>query len=377
MPRREAVTRPTKKVKASPDWWLLLATLLLIAIGVIMVFSSSQYFAQYKPYNDVYYFLKKQMTNAAVGGVALLFAYKVNYHLFRKLSYTAFLVVLGLLVFMVASQNIDTIGGAQRWLTIAGQNFQPSELAKIALPMVMAKWCTDNLGQIRSFKHGFVPAVLLTGLTAGLILAQKDLSSSLVVAMAGVIILFCAGARFTHFLSLIGVGLTGVAAAIYFAPYRLERVYAWLDPWGHAQDEGWQTVQSLMAIGSGGLTGVGLGAGGSKWYYLPERHTDFIFSVLCEEMGFLGALFVLALICFILWRGIMIAVKAPNTYFSLLAIGLIGSIGVQSVINLGVCTGLLPVTGITLPFVSYGGTSLVVSMTMIGMLLNISRYTQR
>ena len=153
----------------------------------------------------------------------------------------------------------------------------------------------------------------------------------------------------------------------------MDRIWAWFNPWSYAQDEGWQTVQSLMAIGSGGLTGVGLGSGGSKWYYLPEQHTDFIFSVLCEELGFIGALVVLLLIVFILWRGIMVAVKAPSTYTGMLAIGLIGSIGVQSIMNLGVATGLLPVTGITLPFVSYGGTSLVVSMIMIGMLLNISR----
>ena len=157
----------------------------------------------------------------------------------------------------------------------------------------------------------------------------------------------------------------------------MDRIRAWLNPWAFAQDEGWQTVQSMMAIGSGGLTGVGLGSGGSKWYYLPERHTDFIFSVLCEELGFIGGLVVILIISFIVWRGVMVAIKAPSTYTTLLSIGLIGSLGVQSIVNLGVCTGLLPVTGVTLPFMSYGGTSLVVSMTMIGMLLNISKNSSR
>lgn len=363
-----------KRRKSNPDWWLLLAALLLIAIGIIMVFSSSQYFAQYKPYEDTYFFLKSQLSNAAVGAVLMIVAYKMNVHLYRKLSYPAYLVVFVLLVFMLVSSKAMEAGGAERWMELFGFNFQPSELAKIALPMVLAKWVAGHIQDVKDLKRGFLPCIGLIGLTAGLIFLQKDLSSSMVVGAAGCIILFCAGCRFSHFAGLAGVGLTGVGLAIAFEPYRLERVYAWLDPWSYAQDEGWQTVQSLMAIGSGGLTGVGLGSGGSKWYYLPERHTDFIFSVLCEEMGFLGALFVLLLIVFILWRGIMIAVKAPNTYTSLLAIGLVGSLGVQSVINLGVCTGLLPVTGVTLPFVSYGGTSLVVSMVMIGMLLNISRY---
>lgn len=339
-----------------------------------MVFSASQYFARYAPYNDTYHFLKSQLSNAGVGLVLMLLAYKMDYRLYRRLSYPAYLVVLGLLLFMVLSSNIETIGGAQRWVEIAGQNFQPSELAKIALPMALAKWMTDHYRDIKTFKLGFGPALGLTALTAGLIFLQKALSSSLVVGAAGFIMMIVAGVRARYMGTTIAAGLAAVAGAIILEPYRLERIYGWLDPWSYPMDEGYQTIQSLLALGSGGLTGVGLGSGGSKWFYLPARHTDFIFSVLGEEMGFLGALFVMLLIAFIIWRGMLIAVRVRNFYASMLAMGMISSIAVQSLINLGVVTGLLPVTGVTLPFVSYGGSSLVVCMTMIGMLLNISRH---
>ena len=363
--------------QGQPDWWLLIATLILISIGIIMVFSSSQYFAQYKPYYDPYYFLKSQIINAAVGAVAMVAAYKVNYFVYRRVSYPVFGIVIGLLLFMLLSSQIETIGGAQRWLAIGGFSFQPSELAKIALPMALAKFIYTHQDDIADLKRGFLPCIVMIGATTLMILGQKDLSSSLVVASAGAIIMLAAGVRMRYFVALCGAGLAAVVGAIAMEPYRLERVYAWFDPWAYSSDEGWQTVQSLMAIGSGGFSGVGLGSGGSKWYYLPERHTDFIFSVTCEELGFIGAVCMVLLIMFILWRGVMIAVKVPNLYASLLSLGITASLSVQSLINLGVCTGLLPVTGVTLPFVSYGGTSLVISMTMIGMLLNMSRYINK
>lgn len=368
-----------KRRKLQPDWLLLIGVLLLTAIGIIMVFSSSQYVAAYEPYNDAYAFLKDQLVNAAVGIILLIVAYQFKIGFYKKLSYAAYVVLLGLLVFMVASTQIETIGGAQRWLTVAGFNFQPSELAKIILPMALARWLSGHREEITTFKTGFLPVIAAIALTAGLILAQKHLSSAIVVGMTGFVMMFCAGIRSRYLAGTIGLGVLAVAAAIFLEPegYRIERLYAWFNPWAYSGDEGWQTCQSLMALGSGGLTGVGLGEGGSKWFYLPERHTDFIFSVIGEELGFLGAALVVLLIALIIWRGLMIAVKAPDMYTSLLALGLIGSIAIQSLVNLGVVTGLLPVTGVTLPFVSYGGTSLVVSMAITGILLNISRYIEK
>ncbi len=366
----------TPKEKLRPDWWLLIAMLLLVAIGVIMVFSASQYAASYD-FNDTYYYLKRQLRFAALGLIGLFLAYKVNFRAYIKLTYPAYLVVLVLLVFMVLSTNIETVGGAQRWLTIGGFTFQPSEIAKIVLPMALARWLTDNRQNVASFKRGFLPSAGLTLLTAGLIFLQKDLSSAMVVGAVGFIMMYCAGIRARYLGGTLGLGLVGIGAAILFEPYRLQRVYSWLDPWSDALGDGYQTVQSLLALGSGGLTGVGLGSGGSKWYYLPARHTDFIYSVLGEELGFIGGLVVILIMVFLIWRGIMVAVRVRNFYASMLAMGLISSLTVQTLINLGVVTGLFPVTGVTLPFLSYGGTSLVVSMIMVGMLMNISRYVDK
>ena len=274
-------------------------------------------------------------------------------------------------------EGVEEIGGAERWLIIGGFRFQPSELAKIILPMALARWMTAHQEEIGSFKTGFLPVCGAIALTAGLILAQKSLSVAVVVGATGFVMMFCGGIRPKYLLSTMGLGIVGVVGAIALEGYRMERIYAWFDPWAYSGDEGWQTCQSLMALGSGGLTGVGLGQGGSKWFYLPARHTDYIFSIIGEELGFLGATFVVLLIAFIVWRGLMIAVKAPDMYTSLLALGLIGFIGIQALVNLGVVTGLLPVTGVTLPFVSYGGTSMVVSLCMVGILLNISCYTEK
>jgi cell division protein FtsW len=341
-----------------------------------MVFSASQYFSAVD-YGDAYKYLKDQLRNVGVGLIALIVVFKLKIRLYKKLSYPSLVILLGVFVFMVASSQIATIGGAERWVEVFGQQFQPSEFAKIILPMAMARWISVNKEQIGTFKIGFAPTIAATAITSGLILAQKDLSSALVVAAAAFVMMFCAGIRPRYLLGTVSLGLVAVAGAILLEPYRMERIYAWFNPWAYAADEGWQTCQSLMALGSGGLNGVGLGAGGSKWLYLPARHTDFIFSIIGEELGFLGAGFVVLLIAFIVWRGLMISVKVPDLYTSLLSLGIVMTIAIQSLINLGVVTGLLPVTGITLPFVSYGGTSMVVSLAMIGVLLNISCYTEQ
>ena len=367
----------SKKDFQGLDWKLLVAVLALTAIGVVMVFSSSQYFASYEPYNDSYYFLKKQLINVIVGLVIMVIAFKFGVGFYKKMSYPAFLLLLGLLAFMLLYTGLEAAGGAERWLEIGGRNFQPSELAKIILPMALARWISQNSSSMNTFKRGFLPTIAATGLVAAMILGQSDLSSAGVVAVTGFAMMFCGGVDPKYLLGTLGVGGIGLVGAIAVAPYRLERVYAWFDPWKYAGDEGWQTCQSLMALGSGGITGVGLGDGGSKWFYLPERHTDFLFSVIGEELGFIGALIVILLIAFIVCRGLIIAMNCSDKYCFLLALGLTSCIGVQSFINLGVCTGLLPVTGVTLPFVSYGGTSMVVSMCMIGMLLSISCYGKR
>ncbi len=365
-----------KSAKNAPDWWLLIAVIVLTAIGVIMVFSASQYFATYAPYNDSFHFLKKHAESAVVGFFGMFIAYKIKYEWYKKLSWIVFIPVFLLLIFMAASTQIESISGAQRWLEIGGFKFQPSELSKIALPLVLAKlFCSPGI-EVKSFSKGFLPAIFITGATAGLIFAQTALSSSCVVAAAGFLMMYCAGVRLRYLAGTVAVGIAGVIAAIVYEPFRINRIMAYIDPWADPTGSGWQTVQSLLALGSGGLSGVGLGSGGSKLFYLPARHTDFIFSVLGEELGFLGGIFVIVVFVLFFWRGMLIAVKMPDKFGSLLALGLICTMAIQAFINLGVVTGLLPVTGVTLPFISYGGTSLAVCLTMAGILLNLSRYVK-
>jgi len=365
-----------RKQRTRPDWWILVATLSLLAVGVIMVFSSSQYVADYK-YNDPFYFLRTQVLAAAIGLVCLFLAYHMPLRLIRAFTWPTALLVLGLLVFMAFSSNIATIGGAERWLGIGGFRFQPSELCKVALPLVMARLLSERRQDILSFKRAYMPSISIIILASVLIVLQRDLSSAVVVAAAGFIIMFCAGINGFYLFGTAILGFAAAAAAIIMEPYRLERMQSWLDPWSDPLDTGMQMVQSLLAFGNGGLSGVGLGAGGSKWYYLPYAHNDFIFSVLGEELGFIGVVFVILLFIVLLWRGLNTAAHADDSFAGLLALGLISSIGVQTLINMGVVTGLLPVTGVTLPFISYGGTSLVVSLAAVGLLLNISRYTNK
>ncbi|MEG1536922.1 MAG: putative lipid II flippase FtsW [Clostridiales bacterium] len=365
-----------QKTKVAPDWWILISALLLLAMGIIMVFSSSQYFASYAPYNDAYTFVKQQAISAVIGIVAMIAAYKLDYPWYRRFCLPAFLAVLVLLVFMAVSEQIAVIGGAQRWMEIGGLQFQPSELSKIALPMLLACMLSQWQKEIKSFKCACY-CIGLTGLVCGLILLQKDLSTAAVVGMSAFVMMVCAGVAGKYLGIVVAGGVGAGVLAIVLEPYRLERVYSWLNPWDYPKDEGYQAIQSLLALGSGGLSGVGLGAGGAKWFYLPSRHTDFIFSVLGEELGFVGGVFLIALFMLFVWRGMTTAVKAENTFASLLAAGLTSAIAAQALVNLGVVTGLLPVTGVTLPFVSYGGTSLVVTLIMTGMLLNISRFRAR
>lgn len=368
-----------KAKKHAPDWWILFSVLALVAIGIIMVFSSSQYFAQYPPYNDTYYFLKKQAEFAALGILGMFVLSRVNYRIYYKLAWPAFIVsilLLGGLVVMILAGSGDETKGAVRWLELGGLRFQPSEVAKLSLILLLAKILTDREQFNKSFTKGFIPVIALIGLTCGLVFAQTALSMTIIIACTSFAMMYCAGINFAYLIGTVILGAGGVVGAIIMKPFRMQRIYAYLDPWSDPLGSGFQTVQSLLAIGSGGLSGVGLGAGGSKWYYLPERHTDFIFSVLAEETGFLGCLVVILLFGILVWRGLTIAVNMPDRFGSLLAFGITFMIGFQAFFNLGVVTGLLPATGITLPFISSGGTSLIICLFSAGILLNLSKYAE-
>ncbi len=345
----------------------------MIGIGLVMVFSSSAVTSNIR-YGDTYLFFKKQLLWSGIGLAAMMVVMKINYLKLKDFAYPLMLVSLICLILVITPLGTET-KGSSRWLGVGLLTFTPSELAKLGAVMFLAKSMEVNLDRIRSLSKGVLPYLGFLALVCGLIMLQPDLGTSFAIAGTVFFMLLAAGARWSHLTVIAMSGLAAIGAAIAVAPYRMERFIAFLNPWKYPTDEGFQTIQSLYALGSGGLFGMGLGRSRQKFFYLPEQHTDFIFAILGEELGFLGALLVLSLFLLFAWRGFRIAINAPDTFGSLLAAGITTMVVFQAAINIGVVSGALPVTGITLPFISYGGSSLLFTMIGVGLLLNISRYS--
>lgn len=361
------------KNRHSPDFIVFFVAMILLSIGIIMVFSSSAYSSDIS-HGDMYFYLRRQLINALVGIIALVFAMNIHYKVLYKFANpiligTMFLLILTLLVGKVS-------GGAGRWLGVGGVVFQPSEIVKLAMVIFMARSLSLNQKNLKYFGKGLLPQLIILGAVCALILAQPDLGTAVAVAGTVYLLLAVAGAKLLHLAMLAGAGLVAVVAAIVAEPYRLRRVIAFINPYEDPIGAGYQTIQSLLALGSGGLFGMGLGNGRQKLLYIPERHTDFIYAVLGEELGFIGAAFIIVLFIIFVWRGFKIAVSAPDYFTSLVAAGITIMISFQALMNIGVVTGSLPVTGITLPFISYGGSSLLFTLAGVGILLGISRYTK-
>lgn len=360
--------------KGPPDFVLFITVMALLGIGLIMVFSSSAV-TSYVEYHDRYYFFKRQLLWAAISISFMVVVMKVNYN--RLKDFAVPLMVMAVICLILVKTPLG-IGakGSERWLGIGSfRLFAPSELVKLTMCLFMAKTLELHLDKMKSFTRGLLPFLLIMAVVCGLIVTQPDLGTSFVVAATVFFMLIVAGARWSHLIGIGGVGLATVWTVAMAAHYRADRIMAWFNPFKYASKEGYQTVQSLYALGSGGLFGMGLGLSRQKFFYLPEQHTDFIFAILGEELGFLGVSLVIALFLLFAWRGFRIAVKAPDSFGTLLAAGLTTAIAFQAAVNIGVVCGALPVTGITLPFISYGGSSLLFTMAEVGLLLNISRYS--
>lgn len=357
--------------KSPPDFLMLVAIFLLLAIGIVMVFSASSYAAMVT-YNDVLYYFKRQLAWAAIGLFFMAVVRHVPYRnwqrLIKPLLVTALALLLAVLVIGVTAK------GASRWLGIGPFHLQPSELVKPVMVLYLAGYLSHYRTNLSSWR-GLLPPLLVLTVVCGLILAQPDLGTAVTIAATTYAMLYVAGASRQHLVLLAFLGIAVVLAAIVVAPYRMERILAIRDPFADPSDTGFQTVQSLYALGSGGPLGVGLGLSRQKYLYVPERHTDFIFAILGEELGFAGGIIVLLLFFILFWRGLQIALSAPDEFGSLLAAGLTIMVAVQVCINLGVVMGVMPVTGITLPLISYGGSSLLFTLFSLGVLLNISQYT--
>lgn len=367
--------KPIKK--KSVDFILLISIIALVFIGLIMVFSSSWPEGMVE-FNDGYYFLKKQLFAVVIGFAALIFFMNFKYTYFKKLAFPIFIVaiILGLLIF--TPLGVERLG-ARRWLNLGFiRSFMPSDAIKLGSIIFYAAFLSNKGKNITSLTKGTIPSLVIIGIACGLIYLQKDLGTTVTLAGTLIGMFFIAGMNLFH-LGFIGVAAAGGLAFAILGEgneYRMKRILAFRDPFAEKLDSGWQAVQSLYALGSGGIFGLGLGKSRQKFFYIPEAHNDFIFAILGEELGLLGTLFVLILFMLVIWRGVIIAMKTEDTFGSFLATGITALVAVQSLINIAVVTSSIPTTGITLPFISFGGTSLLFNMAGIGILLNISRHAK-
>lgn len=362
------------KLKKPIDFWIFITVLILLSLGIIMVFSASAPSAyNYTKNHDIYFFFKGQLKYALVGLVAMFVALNVDYKKIGKWS-PVFLIISIVLLVIVAIPGIGhEENGSRRWIYIGSFHFQPSELVKLSVILFFAYSLSKRKDQLQSFFKGLLPYILIIGVFAGLLLMEPHLSCTIVITGVAAVMLFCAGAKIRHFVLMALPAIAGLGVVIAFSDYRRARVLSFLDPWADFHGNGWQIVQSLYAIGSGGLFGRGLGKSLQKFLYIPEPQNDFILSVLAEELGFIGVLAVLLLFLIFIWRGVKIATNAPDVFGSLIAIGITSLVAIQVIINVAVVTSSMPVTGMPLPFFSAGGTALLFLMTGIGILLNISR----
>lgn len=358
-----------------PDYVLLAVIFALLIVGITMVYSASMVSAEYN-FADTFYFVKRQLLFAGVGVIGMFFIMMIPYSTWEKYA-KIILLSCFILLLLVLIPGIGMVrGGAQSWIGIGAFSIQPSEFMKLGLIIFLASYLATNQKYITSFKKGFLPSLFLIFAAFGLIMLQPDLGTGVVLVLTSMIMVFAAGARLSHFFGLASLGLIGFVLLILSAPYRISRITAFLNPWENPLGDGFQIIQSLYAIGPGGLMGVGLGNSLQKYFYLPEPQTDFIFAILAEELGFIGGIAVIGLFLLLLWRGIKVSLESPDQFGRFLALGIVSMLAIQAMINISVVIGLIPVTGITLPFLSYGGSSLTLTLCSVGVLLNISKYTK-
>lgn len=369
------------KLKSNPnpdrppmDYSMVVIILMLLCFGLVMVFSASSANAHYM-YGDATYFFKRQFIYAAFGLVLMWLTSRFPLKYIKQ--YTNLLFVVSMILILLVPVIGVEINGAKRWLGFGGFTFQPSEIAKLTLVMFLAKSITIYRHRVEKLGDGYIRYMIIILLVAGVVLLQPHMSGAVVIAVGGVAVLFAAGFKVRYFVATFLCAVPALWGLAVMSPYRFKRITSFMDPFADKLGESWQIVQSLYAIGSGGLFGLGLGQSRQKFLYIPEPQNDFIFAIVCEELGFIGAIFVMFLFALLIWKGIMIAKKAPDEYTSLVATGITALLAVQVLMNIAVVTSMMPVTGVPLPFFSYGGTSLVILLMEMGLLLNISRHCEK
>ena len=365
-------SKSKKKIKRrfTYDATLLFPVLFLVGFGIVMVYSASSALSL-KVHGHGYYYLQRQAAFSLIGIIVMILCRHIPYRLFGYFVYPLLFSAIGLLILVLVPGFGVTAGGSTRWLGIAGLTFQPSELARLAIVMYLAYSLTKKQARLDVFSIGFVPHVIVLAVLAVLIGMEPDFGSVVILTILTWIMMFTAGVRMHHLLIPLPVILAALVYFLVSAPYRLARLVSFLNPWAYAADQGYQVVHSQMAFGTGGIVGTGLGHSYQKLFFLPEPHTDFIFSVIGEEVGLVGVTIIVMLYGVIVWRGIGIARHCPEPFGALAALGLTAAIALQICVNMGVTLGLLPPKGLPLPFLSYGGTSMVISMVSVGILMSI------
>lgn len=352
------------------DLIIMLMAIALTCFGVVMVYSASSVMAA-KRFHDGFFFLKRQGLFSLLGFAIMLVVMRVDYHTWKHLAVPALLLCLVLLGLVLIPGIGGRAGGSSRWLKLPGFNLQPSEMAKLALIMYMAYSLDKKQDKVKSLTAGFIPYMIVLMFLIGFLVLQPDLGGALTLAAVAMIMLFAAGTRLTYIFSMFLLALPLLAIKL-SRGYHKGRIDAFLNPWSDPEGKGFQIIQSWLALGTGGVFGQGLGEGKQKLFYLPEAHTDFILSVVGEELGFLGVGVIIGMFFLLVQRAMRIAVAAPDTFGRFLALGIAVLFGIEATVNMGVVTGLLPTKGLALPFISYGGSSLLISLFSVGILLNIS-----
>lgn len=360
-------------IKGKMDLTFLFLLLVILTVGLIMLFSASYVYA-YTHYGNNYFFIAKQATFAVVGVGIMLFVSKIDYHLLRKFAIPLYIAVAALLLIVLLLPPMVSGTSVKRWFSLGPINFQPSELGKLAVILLLAHLIAANQELMKKFTFGVLFLGGAVGVICLLVVLEPHLSATVLIFLIGAVMLIVGGIKLRWVFGSLGlVAMAVIVVLSGVVEYAKDRITYWLDPWSAPVGEGYQTIQSLLSIGSGGLLGRGLGQSRQKYLWVPEPHNDFIFAIVCEELGLIGALIIIALFAFLMWRGFVIAIKAPDRFGSMLALGLTFQVGIQMALNVLVVTNTIPNTGISLPFFSYGGTSLLILLFEMGIILSVSR----
>ena len=344
----------------------------LVGVGIVMIYSASAIYA-YSNMHDSLYFLKRHLIYLAAGLVLMFIAMSVDLKRIKELSKPMMLVSILLLVLVLVPHISKEISGAKRWFKLGPVNFQPSEFAKIAILIYMADFIARKKELVKSFMRGYVPAMLILGTTVGLILLEPDLGTSVTISVITIMMLYVSGLRVSYIIASLLASLPLMYALLFRVPFRKRRIMIFLNPWADKRGTGFQIIQSFIALGSGGLLGVGLGQSRQKLFYLPASHTDFIFSIIGEELGFIGTASVVILFILFVWEGMKVAMRTSGLFEKMLSFGIVSMIALEAIINIGVTAGALPTKGLPLPFISYGGSGLIFHLAAVGLLLNAAK----